>query len=344
MKLAIVSDLHVGKRQYRTDENNYNKYEQLGYKILKQNIEIIKNYHPDLVINAGDTFETANPSVLAMTNYFKALDELSNIPTMTILGNHDFNFANRKSKCSAVAIAKNHTYFADYELKSVEINGILFVMMPYIYDTDENIEKYLEKCENIAKNSTCSKKILVTHGVTEKYYKDSYISDPIMLSDDLVSLFDLVIIGHIHTPYNYTQGKSLVISPGAMIDYQAYTDRTGPILLDTDTMQWNKILVKSPHIVKKHCDSKTINTILANVTEDIYQITYEGNVDDIDNNLFIAAKNKAVNLVIDVLKYEETEQQVTQDSFIPSIYEWVKTKYPEKSEIFDKAKEEINGA
>ena len=275
-----------------------------------------------------------------MTNYFNAIRKLDSIPTMTILGNHDFNFTNKKSGCSAVGMI-DHTYFADYELKSFEINGILFVMMPYVYDTAENIEKYLANCKALANSSTLHKKILITHGVTEKYYKDSLISDPIMLSDDLITLFDLVIIGHIHTPYNYYQGKTLVISPGAMIDYQAYVDRTGPIILDTDTMKFEKIPVKTPHIIKKKCTSKNINEVLKNITEDIYQISYEGNVDDIDNDLFINAKTKAVNLVIDVIKHEE-ESTAPVETLTLNIYDWVKDKYPDYNDIFVKAKEALS--
>ena len=339
MKLVIWSDVHVGKRQYRTDENNINKYEQIGYKALKEYVKITKAEQPDLIINAGDTFETANPSVLAMTNYFNAMRDLGSIPTMTILGNHDFNFANRRSGCSAVGMIE-HTYFADYSLKTVEIDGILFVMMPYIYDTKENIDQYLADCKKLADNSTLTKKILVTHGVTERYYKDSLISDPIMLSDDLVEAFDLVIIGHIHTPYDYMQCKTQVISPGAMIDYQAYTDRTGPIVLDTDTMKWHKIKVKTPHIIKKTCTEKNINELLKNVTEDIYHITYKGNVDEINNDLFIAAKNTAVNLVIDIVKQEE-ETEETQNTLALNIYDWVKDNYPEYNDIFIKAKEAL---
>ena len=342
MKLAIISDVHCGKKQYRTDENNYNKFEQIGYRALKENIDIIKSEHPDLIINAGDTFETPNPSVLAMTNYFKIMQQVD-IPTMTILGNHDFNFANRRSNCSAVGMIE-HTYFADYDLKSVEIDGILFVMMPYIYDTAENIEKYLNRCMEMADNSNCSKKILVTHGVTERYYKDSLISDPIMLSDELVEKFDLVIIGHIHTPYDYVQKKTLVISPGAVIDYQAYTDRTGPIILDTDTMQWRKIKVKTPHIKKVSCTESNINDILANVTEDIYHISYDGNVDLIDNDLFISAKNKTVNLVIDVVQHEETVKDTDEKSLALNIYDWINQSYPEYKDIFIKAKEDIASA
>lgn len=340
MKLAIWSDLHVGKRQYRTDENGYNRFEWIGYRALKENVKIIKDAKPDLIINAGDTFETPNPSILAITNYASAMTQLSGIPTMTILGNHDFSFANMANKCSAVSIAE-HTYFADYEIKSVEINGILFVMMPYIYGKADVIADYINQCRKIAKDSSCSKKILVTHGVTEKYYRDSFISDPIMLSDGLVEMFSLVIIGHIHTPFDYYQGKTLVLSPGAMIDYQAYEDRTGPIILDTDTMKFEKIKVKTPHIIKLNCTDKNINDRLKKVTEDIYKITYDGDVNAIDDDLFIAAKNTAVNLVIDIVQHDEEKEEDSESSLALNIYDWVSTNYPDYKDIFIKAKEAI---
>lgn len=337
MKIAIVSDLHIGKRQYRTDEN-YNKFEHIGYRALNDYVNIIKREKPDLIINAGDTFETANPSVLAMTKYFNAMRQLEGIPTMTILGNHDFNFANKKSECSAVGMIE-HTYFADYEIKMVELDDTLFVLMPYVYDTADNIQKYLEQCMECASGSMCSKKILITHGVTEKYYKDSFISDPIMLSDELVSLYDLVIIGHIHTPYNYTQGKSLVISPGSMIDYQANEDHTGPIFLDTETMEWEKIKVKTPHIIKKKCNDRNINSFLSKVGEDIYHIEFDGDIETIDNDIFIEAKNKAVNLIIDIVKHEQESTADDDTSLALNIYDWVKDNYPDYVDTFNSAKE-----
>ncbi len=339
MKLAIISDLHIGRRMYRTDENNYNKYEQIGYKTLQKIVTLIKNEKPDLVVNAGDIFDKPNPSVLAMNHYFKAQQQLNTIPTMTILGNHDFAFNNRQNKCSAAEMAL-HTYFADYEIKSVEIDDHLFIMMPYIYDTTENIDSYLNECMTIVKNSSKQKKILVTHGVTEKYYRDSFISDPIMLSDELVELFDLVIIGHIHTPFEYKQKNTLVISPGAMIDYQAYIDRTGPIILNTDTMEYSRIHIKTPHIVKANCTEDTINDLLSEVEENIYHISYDGDTESIDNDLFIKAKNKSVNLVIDVVQHNEEEEVVKKHSSL-NIYEWIAKNYPEYSDTFNKAKEVI---
>ena len=95
MKLGIYSDLHIGKRMYRTDENNYNKFEHIGYRLLKQNVKALKNANPDLIINAGDVFDVSNPSIIAINKYYQSQASINNIPTMTILGNHDFSFNNK---------------------------------------------------------------------------------------------------------------------------------------------------------------------------------------------------------------------------------------------------------
>ena len=343
MKLAIVSDLHLGHRQYRTEDNGFNKFEQIGYRVFNKNIELIKACKPDLLINAGDTFDVANPPVNAIKKYFAGMAELENIPDMTILGNHDFSFQNRKASCSAVALLE-HTYFADYEIKEVVIDDILFVMMPYIFDTDENIDQYLKACETIAKKSTCKKKILITHGVTDRYYRENYINDPIHLSDALVKCFNLVIIGHIHTPFHYYEGKTLVISPGGMIDYQADEDHTGPIILDTDTMKFERKFVKTPHIIKLNCDSDTINDALKSVTENIYHITYTGNLDTIDHDLFIEAQRKSVNLVIDVAAHTDSvdDTQASTSLVHLDLYEWVKANYPNHYDLFVIAKKGVS--
>lgn len=344
MRIAIISDLHLGKKQYRTEENAFNRFEQIGYRAFKENIQIIKSEKPDLVINAGDTFDVANPQVYPILAYANGMEEIKDIPTMTILGNHDFSVNNRKTDCTAIELAiqkLNNQYVAYYDIKTVVIDNILFVMMPYRYDTVDNIKAYLQQCYDIAKNSDCEKKILVTHGVTDRYYRESYISDPISLSDNLVELFDLVIIGHIHTPYSYKQKKTLVLSPGGLIDYQAYEDHTGPIILDTDTMKFERKLVKTPHIIKKSCNDKNINSILSNVTEDIYHISFDGDTEKIDHDLFIKARQIAVNIVIEVVQKEE-EISLSQTSLNLNLYEWVKTNYPDYHDKFITAKEGIS--
>lgn len=344
MKIALISDIHTGKRMYRTDENNINKYEQAGYRALDQYAGAIIARKPDILINAGDNFEVANPSVLALNKYVRFQQKIHNagIITMDIIGNHEFSFANRKNKCTAAEIAY-HDYFADYEIKTVEIDGILFVLMPYIYDSDVNINAYLQECFDIASSSTCAKKILVTHGVTEKYHRDNpLIGDKMMFSDELVELFNLVVIGHIHTPFAYKQKDTLVISPGGLIDYQSYKDRTGPCFIDTDDWSVHRELIKTPHIIKVNCNKDNINTTLENVEENmIYHISFKGDTSVINNDLFIEAKNKTINLVIEPVPEEQAVEEIKEKKLNLDFYDWVAQNYPDYNEYFNKAKEAL---
>ena len=110
MIIAAQADLHYGKKMYRTDENNHNKYEAATYKAGKEFTQIIVNRKPKVVVNAGDSFETAEPSVLALTKFREMQQsfEDNGIITLTINGNHDFKFANRKNRCSAPDYAAGH--------------------------------------------------------------------------------------------------------------------------------------------------------------------------------------------------------------------------------------------
>ena len=343
MKLILLADLHLGGTMYRTDENGVNRYEVAGYKALKENLKIILEEKPDLLIIAGDIFDKPNPSVYAINKYKWFVRKLyeAEIPVMVIIGNHDFNFANRKNECSAPGLVPVQ-YFADYEIKSVEIDDTLFVMMPYIYDTEKNIKAYMEQVEEEAKKSDKKKKILITHGIVDKYIMfNDKITDPIHLSDEIVNLFNVVVIGHIHTPFDFMIKDTLVLSPGGLIDYQADCDRTGPVIMDTADFTFNRRLVKTPHIIKCDCDETNINEVLKNVTNDIYKITYTGDSSVIDNDLFIQARDKVINITIDVTPQEEIVSATTKISdSMPTIYEYVKKDYPEHYNSFDVAREE----
>jgi hypothetical protein len=134
----------------------------------------------------------------------------------------------------------------------------------------------------------------------------------------------------------------LVVSPGALVDYQAYEDRTGPVFVDTDTWEYHRVLVKSPHIIKKICTEKDINEVLANVTEDIYNITYTGDPDQIDHDLFMQAKEKTINLTIEVTKtIQEIEEVKEKPSILLDFYTWEAQRHPEYKEKFEAAKQAL---
>jgi len=86
MKVAHISDTHLGYLQYRLTERK-NDY----LKAFVQAVEKILDLNVDLVIHTGDLFETFHPDVATLSetiSLFKKIKE-SGIPVVAIPGNHD---------------------------------------------------------------------------------------------------------------------------------------------------------------------------------------------------------------------------------------------------------------
>lgn len=347
MKLAIISDLHLGKKMYRTEDGFINKFEKIGYDVFDKNIDIILAEKPDILIYGGDIFDVPNPSILALEKFRAGLARLKDIPSLIILGNHDFNFSNKNNECSSVNTmlsgnGKNILKFADYNVEHYIQDNVLFVLAPYVHDKDEAIENIWSQCRELVTQYPNYTKILITHGITEDYMsRFPEFKEKFVVPDSLVRCFDTVFIGHIHTPFEYTDENTLVVSPGGLIDYQAKESKTGVCIYDTDTKVLERKIVDTPHIIKRTVDEKSLNEILAHAGEYIYNLTFVGDISAIDNDLFTKAKARAVNLVLSLEteeKAEDTDSTNIEDKKHSTFFEWVAERYPDKIDIFKEAK------
>ena len=176
MRILHTADWHIGKSLdgfSRIDEQR---------KFLDFFVEKSKEINPDLIIIAGDIFDTANPSALAETLFYDTLSKISaNTSALCVIiaGNHD----SPKRLASAKSLAKSHGIIIyeshDDEIEvgnyknakvlscnkgviKVEINGKIanILAMPYISenrlgesfadlsDTEEDMSKsFQEKFE-----------------------------------------------------------------------------------------------------------------------------------------------------------------------------------------------------
>ena len=92
MKIIHLSDTHLGYGEYsRIDPaSGINQRELDVNAAFKQAIDIILKKKPDLVIHAGDLFDSPRPSNRAIHTALFELQRLSNagIPTVLVSGNH----------------------------------------------------------------------------------------------------------------------------------------------------------------------------------------------------------------------------------------------------------------
>lgn len=104
MRFFHLADLHIGRSL-----NNVSLLEDQRH-ILKQVLELAREYKPDALLISGDVYDKAQPSAGAVALYDEFLTDLAaeGLPTLIISGNHDsperLDFGSRLFKASNLHI------------------------------------------------------------------------------------------------------------------------------------------------------------------------------------------------------------------------------------------------
>ena len=234
MKLLAVSDLHLGRRQHEFDLIEDQKH------ALKSIIKICLEKKPDVLLIAGDVYDSALPPRDAVSLLDDFLFELAGLPlsVLMISGNHDsrerLNYGGRIFEGSGIHIAAE----AELPVKTVtlsdEYGPVRFTLLPYLRPAD--IRRFAEDGETVSDTLT---KILNSAG--EFSGREVILSHQfwLPLSGELVrcdsepptvggldglpvSLLDrycYAALGHIHTPQSV--GRSGVRYSGSILKYSA---------------------------------------------------------------------------------------------------------------------------
>lgn len=93
MQVIHLSDTHLGYREYHKIDptTGINQREQDVYDAFERVVDRILQLEPDLVLHAGDLFDSVRPTNRAVNMATAQFSRLSraNIPTIVIAGNHD---------------------------------------------------------------------------------------------------------------------------------------------------------------------------------------------------------------------------------------------------------------
>lgn len=325
MKVAIISDLHIGQTLYRNTEDGLNKYELLGYEILEKYTDACLN--ADLVIVCGDIFHTPNPSIMAINAFNKMYDTLSEagIKVASILGNHDFNMIQAKHGISSVSAVAD---CVDFYTHIFAYDDVRFYFVPWTFDKEQK-EKY-EKSIKLDKNSS---NVLIAHGTTETYMNKFNSNIQFDISDEFIKQFNFAFIGHVHDYAKYNIGDTQVYSVGSMINYAANKLTTGILWFDTETLKITQQIINTPYTEKITTDD--LNTIEIK-ENNIYKIMYTGDVEKIDNDTYTEIKKKALAVTLEL---PEEKQEESAEDFESDFMAWLRSNYADKVELFEKMKQ-----
>lgn len=267
MKIGIISDLHLGKRNYGIIELENDFYIQYHKNIQ----ELIKN-KVNTVIIAGDIFDTPKPSALAISQFQEGIRQLNqkNINVLNIIGNHTM-----LQTPHHVPADELFTNEFDYQLlnennKYIQ-DDIAIVGLPY--HNNNKLSELKEKIHKLAKEiKNYRLKILVLHQEFQEYC--GFSGAKLSIHDIPVQEFDIIICGHIHERKStlIDGTKTFYIQPGSIERLNSseaqdeFYNGKGITIIDTgknlDILSREKIInvpSKRQYLIREHAFIKENN-------------------------------------------------------------------------------------
>lgn len=342
MRFLHISDLHLGKML-----GHCSLLEDQQYMLFSEIIPLIEEKKADALLISGDIFQTANPSMEALSLYDEFLKEVRkrNVEIIAIAGNHDHRFKIEQHK-SFLRFGGYHVSGCyDDKLDRVvlkdEYGPVNFYLLPYIhpsfvkdkftleesnYPFSKAVEAILAKEEfDFTKRNVILSHQMVTGSV--KDYSDSKVYGMKKEESDVVSIslydgFDYVALGHIHRHMTMKGGR--VVYPGALLPY--HVDETSERyvsfveLSEKGRMVQELIPVKPKRTILKLEEEYASLLTHDPILEDYVSITLLGEVKD---PLYFARLQKIFPLLLSVhRKAEENEKTNEEREYSPQLDEF----------------------
>jgi DNA repair exonuclease SbcCD nuclease subunit len=204
MKILHVADTHLGYSAYRkVTEEGINQREMDNYNAFKQFIDYAIKSKPDLVLHAGDLFDSVRPNNRAITFAIRQILRLSKqgIPIVIIDGNHEHPKLKETGHIFSIFdhIDNVHPiYNAKYETLTFTMNkeSITIHALPQTSSKEE----YKDNLDEISPDSSSDYNIFITHGSVKgiKEFTMNEFNELIIPSRYLNSDFNYIALGHYH--------------------------------------------------------------------------------------------------------------------------------------------------
>jgi len=234
MHLIHIADTHLGFAAFnRLDpESGMNLREKQVYDNFLSAIDVIIKQKPDVLVHAGDLFDTVKPKTRAYTTVLEALDRLqaAAIPLVIIAGNH--SMAKSRYTTSPFKVLCYHPAHIiaayNYQYERVEIGDTIFHLIPNMLKPED-----YRKAFNEVELSSSHHNVLVTHGLASAI-KDKRLMevaehelDNTILSDQ----FDYIALGHYHRQCQITD-NAWYSGSTEYLTYGEIADTKGGLVVD----------------------------------------------------------------------------------------------------------------
>lgn len=292
-RFLFLTDTHYrdDKPKGRTDDIMKAQFDELG-----EVLEICRDEDVDAVLHGGDFFNTKKPShrlVVHILDWCKLLAR----PVIGVIGNHDIT---------------------GYNLESVENSGLGVLFESGAVERLDAAE--WEKDKIVIKAVHSSLKFETDYMFDSKY--DDYVKiiishNYVIPADDMPWGFihpkdiktnaNLVLCGHYHTPFDYSDGKTRWINPGSISRWKlTERDHIPQVLLITVEKGEAKVVYQPLKTAKPGNEIFDLDTVEAQKQQErniaqFAQSLEETSFQDIDIEQVVLTKGKEQDVPVPIL-------------------------------------------
>lgn len=204
MKILHVADTHLGYSAYRrVNEDGINQREIDTYNAFEQFVDYSIKSKPDIIIHAGDLFDSVRPTNRAITFAIHQILRISKqeIPFVVIAGNHEHPKLRETGHIFSVLDHIENVYpvyNSCYETIPFEINNEKLTV--HALPQTATKQEFNNNFKKLKKEQSSDYNIVVAHGGVEgiKEFRMNEFNELMIPTQYLKKDFDYVALGHYH--------------------------------------------------------------------------------------------------------------------------------------------------
>jgi DNA repair exonuclease SbcCD nuclease subunit len=237
MKILHLADTHLGFSAYRkVTERGINQRELDAYSAFKEFIDYAVKTKPDLIIHAGDLFDSVRPNNRAITFAIKQILRISKaeIPMIIISGNHEqpklketghiFSIFDHMTNIFPVYNEKYESF--DFEISSEKIK---IHTLPQSTSKDD----YIKQVKAVTPDKDFEYNVFVSHGSVTgvQNYSMNEFNELIIPARSLSKDFTYIALGHFHR-YTKISNNTFYAGSTERLTFTDAPDKKGFIEID----------------------------------------------------------------------------------------------------------------
>jgi DNA repair exonuclease SbcCD nuclease subunit len=226
MKILYLTDSHWRNSvpRYRTDDILVTQQAELN-----ELLEICNKYKPDVILHGGDVFHSKFEPHSVVSMVMEWTRKVSK-PIYAVLGNHCLEGYNVSSLSRTALGTLCSSGYVTPLIGDIEFPEDNLIIRGIEAHTDPTIGNY-----RFSEQYKAFTKIVVTHN----YLSDHELPFQFMHTKDVKTNSTFVLSGHLHESFDYFNGKTRFINPGALSKWEIdkRDNKLQVILIDTNSLE-----------------------------------------------------------------------------------------------------------